>query len=156
MSRWHGPGRHTTKGYYWRGVVCPFCGLKYRDFRIAVYFPWLEYVDMWDESKIELRLEREPPGSDEPPDPNRPVNRRSVLGRMFQYKQEGWKRHLRECEEVYMCIYVNNSTGDRLQLVDVEDPVDGPKTYILEDEDGNKHRWAEIHFKRCWKPLLDQ
>jgi len=104
---------------------------------------------------MELRLEREPPGSDDPPDPNRPVNRRSVLGRMHQYKQEGWKKHLEDCErEVYMCTYVNKNTGTQMRLVDTETSGE-LVTYILEDEAGKKHRWSEMHFKRCWQPLSE-
>lgn len=155
MSRWHGPGKNTTKGYYWRNVECHYCGKRYRDFRIWHYYPWYQGVDMWEECKMELRLEREPPGSDEPPDPNRPVNRRAVLGRMFQYKQEGWKKHVEKCEEYYeMSIYVNNFTGHKRRLVGIDNKSGDVETYILEDDEGNTQGWSKVHFERCWKPLV--
>lgn len=150
MPRWKGPGRYSTPGHYWRHVTCEFCGLKYKDFRITDEFPWV--VNPWNEAKTELRLAREPPGSDDPPDPSKPVNRRSVLGRMFQYKQDAWKIHLRRCEEESMSqIYVNRATQEEAELLDVQETM-GFTVYTLRLKSKDKNElWNEIHFKRCWK-----
>lgn len=99
MPRWTGKGRHSTEGYIWRHEKCPICGLRYRDFRIKEYFPDVgsSFGEIWTFCKNELRLERDK--SEARGDYSKPVNRRSVLGRMFEYKQQGWARHIQICEE---------------------------------------------------------
>lgn len=153
MPRWSGPGRRTTPGHYWRTISCEYCGLKYRDFRITDELPWMD--NPWELAMQELVSEREPPGTDEVPDPSRPVNRWAVLGRMFQYKQEGWKKHLDTCEEWFrMCTYINNHTGEQATLIK-EEELSGRKFYTLQYLDGETARWSDVHFKRSWSKLED-
>jgi hypothetical protein len=99
VGRWHGPGRNTTKGYRWRKESCEYCGFKYKNLRIADYFPDVGYTlsQVWDNCKAELRRERE--AAELAGDYSQPVNRRSVLGRMHEYKQDAWRQHTRVCAE---------------------------------------------------------
>lgn len=97
MPRWKGHGRHSRPGYSWRHAECEYCGLKYRNFRVKDACPWIE--NLWAECLQEQLLEVE---ARDRPDPSKPINRRSVLGRMFQYKQKAWQEHTRECERGHM------------------------------------------------------
>lgn len=92
---WHGPGRNTRKGYYWRYVRCEYCGMYYRDLRIEHYFGM---DDPWECCKEEVKHEAAIARSN---GEYKFVTRRTVLGRMFQYKQQAWREHLSMCEEHY-------------------------------------------------------
>lgn len=68
----------------WRDVVCPHCGLKYRDLRTN-----LSYDDILGHLY----------SPDPDPDTWRYRRRGTVLGVWFQIKQDLWEQHLRWHEE---------------------------------------------------------
>lgn len=67
--------------------ICPFCGIRYKDFRCTVYQFYQEVVDsLWV-------------GSENPED-WRYKRKGTILGVWFSAKQKEWKEHLENCRKI--------------------------------------------------------